>query len=211
MIGKKFPKLVSYKILVIAITLLLLYQILNGFLNEGVFWGIITIAMTILGLGIMYYIEYRKRGNDFDDMFDFLEKMVLSQVDEKITVLHTYSSQVPDWVSKGNEFIHYITNRIASDITAISRFRNDISDEQKIAINEQLIRLTTAMRNNNLDSVKIEAVRQLLNQDLIISSHYNYISLFRQLSSITNDLYLQYHKYYLLYSFLELLGILYNC
>ena len=87
MIGKKFPKLVSYKILVIAITPLLLYQILNGFLNEGVFWGLITIAMTTLGLGIMYYIEYRKRGNDFDDMFDFLEKMVLSQVDEKIAVL----------------------------------------------------------------------------------------------------------------------------
>ena len=162
--NRKFPKLISYKTLVIAIIPIFIYQILDGFLNEGVFWGLLTIAMTILGLGIMYYIEYRKRGNDFDDMFDFLEKMVLSQVDEKIAVLHIYSSQVPDWVSKGNEFIHYITNRIASDITAISRFRNDISDEQKIAINEQLIRLTTAMRNNNLDSAKIEAVRQLLNQ-----------------------------------------------
>jgi hypothetical protein len=165
LIGKKFPKLISYKILVIAIIPFFIFQILSDFINDGVFWGLVAIASTILGLGITYYIEYRKRGTDFDDMLDFLEKMVLSQVDEKIAVLHIYSSQVPDWVTKGNEYIYYIINRIVSDITAISRFRNDISDEQKIAINEQLIRLTTAMRKNNLDSAKIEAVRQLLNQN----------------------------------------------
>ena len=55
-------------------------------------------------------------------------------------------------------------NRISSDITALSRLRKDFSDEQLIAINEALNRLVNALRNNNLNTYRIDAVRQILNQ-----------------------------------------------
>lgn len=165
MIGKKFPKLISYKILVIAITPILIFQILNGFINDGVFWGLIGIAITILSIGIPSIWVYKRRTSEFNETLQFLERIVLSQVDEKIAVLQIYPLEVPKWFNQGNDFINSMMNRISYDITALSRLRKDISDEQLIAINEALNRLITALRNNNLDTHRIEAVRQILNKN----------------------------------------------
>jgi hypothetical protein len=159
----KFPKLISYKILVIAITPIFIFQILDSFLNDGTFWGLIGIALTILGLGIPYIWVYKKRTNEFDETLKFLERFVQSQIDEKIAVLQMYPLEVNNWKSHGMQFVNQMTNRITSDITAISRLKNDISNEQRIAINEALIKLVNEMKNNNLETSKIEGVLRILN------------------------------------------------
>jgi len=147
-----------------AIIPILIFQILDSLLNDGIFWGLVSIAITILSIGIPAVWLYKKRTTEFDETLKFLERIVLSQVDEKIAVLQIYSLEVPHWLNRGNDYINLMMNRISFDITALSRLRKDISDEQLIAINEALNRLVTALRNNNLDTYRIDAVRQILNQ-----------------------------------------------
>ena len=165
MIGKKFPKLISYKILVIAIIPFSIFQILNAFINDGIFWGLIGIALTLLGIGLPAIWVYKKRTTEFEETIKFLEKIVSSQVDEKLAVLQTYPLEVPNWLNRGNEYINLIMNRISYDIIALTRLRQYISDEQLIAINEALNRLISVLKNNNLDIYRVDAVRQILNKN----------------------------------------------
>jgi hypothetical protein len=98
-------------------------------------------------------------------MINFLKRITLSQIDEKITVLQRYPAQIQRLVQQPQPVTDQMINSIASDITAIARLRKDISDEQKITINETVLRLVHAMQNNHLDSARIEAVIRLLSQD----------------------------------------------
>ncbi len=74
-----------------------------------------------------------------------------------------YPLEVNNWKNHGMQFVNQMTNRITSDITAISRLKNDISNEQRISINEALIKLVNEMKNNNLETSRIEGVLRILN------------------------------------------------
>jgi hypothetical protein len=76
----KFPKLILYKILVMAIIPILIFQILKSLLNDGIFWGLVSIAITILSIGIPAIWVYKRRTTEFDKTLKFLERIVLSQV-----------------------------------------------------------------------------------------------------------------------------------
>lgn len=160
---RKFPKLISYKILVIAITPINIFQILDSLLNDGIFQGLVSIAISILSVGIPAIWVYKKRTTEFDETLKFLERIVLSQIDEKIAILQMYPLEVNNWKNHGMQFVNQMTNRITSDITAISRLKNDISNEQRISINEALIKLVNEMKNNNLETSRIEGVLRILN------------------------------------------------
>ena len=92
-----------------------------------------------------------------------MKRIILGQIDEKIAVLNGHITEVPNWKNKDKEYVNIITNKIVADITSISRIRNDVSDDQRIRINEQLIRLINAMKKDNHDTAAIEAVSQLIN------------------------------------------------
>jgi hypothetical protein len=128
--------------------------------DEGTFWGLIGIAGVLGGLGIPYLIIYWKRTTKFQDMTNFLTRLVLMQLDEKIAVLDGYILNAPSWQVSD---VSQMTDKIVSDLTAISRIRNDISDDQRIRIRERLIRLTNILKKNNHDTARIEAVMGLLN------------------------------------------------
>jgi hypothetical protein len=152
-------EIVTYKSL--AIVILSTWVPLIVFMSEdGTFWGLIGIVGVFAGLGIPYLIIYWKRTTKFQDMTNFLTRLILMQIDEKIAVLDDYILNAPNWQAKD---VIQMTDRIVSDLTAISRIRNDISDDQRIRIRERLIRLTNILRKNNHDTAKIEAVTGLLN------------------------------------------------
>ncbi len=64
--------------------------------------------------------------------------------------------------SKRRMYVKAITDRIASDMTSLSRIKTDISTDQRIKINEKALRIVKLMTNNGLDTAKIEAVTSLL-------------------------------------------------
>jgi predicted membrane channel-forming protein YqfA (hemolysin III family) len=82
-------QIVTYKSLAIVISAVLIPFIVL-MLNEGTFWGLVGIAGVFAGLGIPYLIIYYKRTSKFQDMTNFLTRLVLMQIDEKIAVLDTY-------------------------------------------------------------------------------------------------------------------------
>ena len=127
--------------------------------DSGSYWGLVSIAGVIAGLGIPYLIIYWKRTSKFRDMTSFLTRLTLMQIDEKIAVLDAYVLEAPKWQAP---FVAQITDRIVSDIRAISRIRNDILDDQRIMIRERLIRLRNILHDNHHDTARIEAVMGLL-------------------------------------------------
>jgi hypothetical protein len=104
--------------------------------DEGTFWGLMGIVGVFAGLGIPYLIIYWKRTTKFQDMTNFLTRLVLMQIDEKIAVLDGYILSAPSWQAPEAS---QIIDRIVSDVTAIARIRNDISDDQRIRLRERLI------------------------------------------------------------------------
>lgn len=73
-------------------------------------------------------------------------------------MLDGYISDAPNWKAKSEA----VTERISSDLTSLSRMKTDISTDQRIKINEKVIRLVKIMSDNGLDTAKIEAVSALL-------------------------------------------------
>jgi hypothetical protein len=151
------PQIVSQRSLIIVILSVVL-PITVFMFDEGVFWGLISIAGVIAGLGTTFYLTYRKRGNEFTDMLDFLRRITLSHIDEKIAMLEKYISEVPNWKNESPNYVNSIIERIASDLTSLSRIRKDITDDQMIKIRERIIRLSALMKKDNHDTAKIEAI-----------------------------------------------------
>jgi hypothetical protein len=92
-------------------------------------------------------------------MTGFLTRLTLMQIDEKIAVLDAYILEAPTWQAS---IVVQKTERIVSDIRAISRIRGDILDDQRIMLQERLIRLRNTLKDNHHDTSKIEAVMRLL-------------------------------------------------
>src|SRR5438128_1888010 len=76
------------------------------------FWGWIGIAGTfsgpiaasVIGIGLLIWQELKKQetryaqtSQELSNLNVFLQKITLSQIQEKIAVLHDYPTQVPDW------------------------------------------------------------------------------------------------------------------
>lgn len=150
-------QIVTYKSLVIAIAVTTI-PIIIFMVEVDTFWGLVSIAGVIGGLGVPYLIIYWKRTSKFQDMTGFLTRLTLMQIDEKIAILDGYIMDAPTWRP---EKTASMTEKIASDIRAIVRIRNDILD-QKIRLNERLIRLRNILRDNQRDTAVIEAVMGLL-------------------------------------------------
>jgi predicted membrane channel-forming protein YqfA (hemolysin III family) len=87
-------QIVTYKSLAIVILAVWIPLIVFMF-NEGTFWGLMGIVGVFAGLGIPYLIIYWKRTSKFQDMTNFLTRLVLMQIDEKIAVLDGYISYAP--------------------------------------------------------------------------------------------------------------------
>jgi hypothetical protein len=127
--------------------------------DSGTYWGLIGIAGVIAGLGVPYLAIYWKRTSKFQDMTDFLTRLTLMQIDEKIAVMDNYILEASRWDAS---IVNQKMERIVSDIRAISRIRNDILDDQRIMLRERLIRLKNVLSDRHFDTAKIEAVMGLL-------------------------------------------------
>jgi hypothetical protein len=108
------------------------------------FWGWIGIAATfslpiaaaVIGIGIFILQELRgqKTGftrttQDLKQLNVFLRRITLSQIQEKIAILHDYPTQIPDW--KTDSIFRYKIDRLISDIRAIQEVRMLLTDTQK--------------------------------------------------------------------------------
>ena len=86
------------------------------------FWGLIGIAFSIVGigvgLGVPYFLVYWKRTTKFEEMSDFLKRLMLVQIDEKVAMMDGYVSEIPNWKkdNKSHEYVDTITNKITSDL-----------------------------------------------------------------------------------------------
>jgi Na+/proline symporter len=150
-------QIVTYKSLVIVIAITMIPLIV--FMAEAdTFWGLVSIAGVIAGLEAPYLVIYWKRTTKFREMTGFLTRLTLMQI-EKIAVLDAYVLEAPGWQA---QFVAQITDRIVSDIRAISRIRNDILDDQRIMLRERLIRLRNILHDNHHDTARIEAEMGLL-------------------------------------------------
>ena len=95
-------------------------------------------------------------------MNNFLTRTALSQVDEKVAMLYSHTNSVKNWDKEGID-VTFMISKIGSDITAVTRLRNDINDDQKIKLNEAIRHLTDAMKTHNYDTGRIEDVTKVLN------------------------------------------------
>jgi len=77
---------------------------------------------------------------------------------------YTHTNNVKDWDKEGINAT-FMTNKIVSDITAITRLRNDINDDQRIKLNEAIRHLTNAMKDQKIDIGRIDDVTKVLNSN----------------------------------------------
>jgi len=96
-------------------------------------------------------------------MADFLKRLMLVQIDEKVAMMDGYISKIPDWKNKTNshEYVATITNKITSDLKSVYRIKNEINDDQIIDLKQRGKRLVNLMQKEQYDTSKIEAVLEL--------------------------------------------------
>jgi hypothetical protein len=96
---------------------------------------------------------------EMEKMNRFLAESTEGAVDEKIAVLYKHTNDVKNLQ---NIDINYLTERIVSDLTSMTRVNSRILKDQRIRLNEAISRLTTIMHDKKYDTVKIESVAKLL-------------------------------------------------
>lgn len=121
------------------------------------FWGLIGIAFSIVGigvgLGVPYFLVYWKRTTKFEEMSDFLKRLMLVQIDEKVAMMDGYVSEIPNWKkdNKSHEYVDTITNKITSDLRSVFRIRNEINEDQIIDLKQRGKKLVNMMRSEQYD------------------------------------------------------------
>lgn len=127
------------------------------------FWGLIGIALAIVGLGAPYFVVYWRRTTKFQEMADFLKRLMLVQIDEKVAMMDGYISEIPNWKkdTKSHEYVDAITNKITSDLRSVYRIKHEINDDQIIDLKQRGKKLVNLMQNEQYDTSKIEAVLEL--------------------------------------------------
>lgn len=121
------------------------------------FWGLIGIAFSIVGigvgLGVPYFLVYWKRTTKFEEMSDFLKRLMLVQIDEKVAMMDGYVSEIPNWKkdNKSHEYVDTITNKITSDLRSVFRIKNEINEDQIIDLKQRGKKLVNMMRSEQYD------------------------------------------------------------
>jgi hypothetical protein len=131
--------------------------------EAGTFWGLIGIALSILALGIPYFLVCWRRTTRFEEMADFLKRLMLVQIDEKVAMMDGYISEIPDWKKDGKspDYVNAITDKINSDLKSVYRIKNEINQDQIIELKYRGKKLVNLMRNEQYDTSRIEAVLEL--------------------------------------------------
>ena len=127
------------------------------------FGGLVSIAGVIAGLGVSFFLVYWRRTTKFEEMADFLKRLMLVQIDEKVAMIDGYISeyQVGKKTAKVQEYVDAITNKINSDLKSVYRIKNEINQDQIIDLKQRDKKLVNLMHNEQYDTSKIEAVLEL--------------------------------------------------
>ena len=107
--------------------------------ESDTFWGLISIAGVIAGLGVPFFLVYWKRTTKFQEMADFLKRLMLVQIDGKVAMMDGYISEIPDWKKDGKspEYVDAITDKITSELKSVYRIKNEINEDQIIDLKQR--------------------------------------------------------------------------
>jgi hypothetical protein len=133
------------------------------------FWGLfgsaLTLAVGIVGIGILIWYELRKQTSKYVETKQELNKtneslknMTLYQIYEKIAVLNDIPSQISNW--QDGE-IESKMNRIINDLRAIAEVRSILSDQQKEELSILRENLISAI-NPRANTTRIKATFELI-------------------------------------------------
>lgn len=118
------------------------------------FWGLVGVALAIVGAGIALVSELRRGRGDINGMLNFLRNSAISSVDEKIAVLYGYANDVSRWKDKKLNS-DLMINQILSDISSIARVRNNIEYSQWREVIRVLTSLIESMQKEGYDTKEI--------------------------------------------------------
>ena len=127
------------------------------FWMDGIFWGIVG----LIGTAITIIFEMRKSRGMFNDILAFLSGSTQSSADEKISMIYNYAMTVSEWKKRDRELM---ISRIASDVNSIARVHNRITWDQWRELHRALLKLTEAMKNEDMNTLEIDAIRDALNK-----------------------------------------------
>ena len=116
--------------------------------DDGVFWGLIGIALAIVGLGVPYLVTLRRRTTEMQTLIDSLSDMAIGQVYEKIAVLEEYIDEVSTWKNKKVD-TGSRTNKICYDIRSMWRIVGRMSPEQRTELSSVIRRLIERMEKED--------------------------------------------------------------
>jgi cell division protein ZapA (FtsZ GTPase activity inhibitor) len=130
------------------------------------FWGLwasaLTVAVGIVGVGIMVWYELRKQNSKFKEAKDelnnmnrFLQSITVGQIHEKIAILNNTVTEIPSWKS---EDVEYKRNKMSSDVRVISEIRPFLTAQQREQLRVLKERLTQALNNHHYDTAELNAV-----------------------------------------------------
>jgi hypothetical protein len=145
------------------------------FMVGEIFLGLLAVAIAIgLGLFPIWYILKKETGvseankKQMEDMNSFLHNIILSGIDEKISVLYTYEITIDSWRSTHNMDMNFhtriVTDKIKSDIRALNKLKSIMTPDQK-ELCHGVIRGITGLMKDMAQSEKageIEDVAKLL-------------------------------------------------
>jgi cell division protein ZapA (FtsZ GTPase activity inhibitor) len=130
------------------------------------FWGLwasaLTVAVGIVGVGIMVWYELRKQNSKFKDAKDELNNMngllrniIMGQIHEKIAILNNTVTEIPSWKP---EDVEYKKNKMASDVRVISEVSSFLTSQQREQLRTVRQRLTQTLNQGQYDTVDVDAV-----------------------------------------------------
>jgi hypothetical protein len=120
-----------------------------------VFWGIIG----LIGVAIAIVFEMQKSRGMFNNILEFLSGSAQSGADEKIAMIYNYAMTVSEWK---NRDIQLMISRISSDVNSVARVRNRITWDQWRELHRALLKLTEAMKREDINTFEIDAIREAL-------------------------------------------------
>jgi hypothetical protein len=122
---------------------------------DGVFWGIVG----LIGTAITIIFEMRKSRGMFNNILEFLSGSTQSGVDEKISMIYNYAMTISAWKNMNTELM---ISRITSDVNSVARVRNKITWDQWRELHRALLKLTEAMKSEDMNTLEIDAIREAL-------------------------------------------------
>jgi hypothetical protein len=128
------------------------------FMAGELFLGLLAVAIAIgLGLFPIWYILRKESGiseankKHMEDMNEYLHKIILSGIDEKISVLYTYEVNIDSWRHSHNLDMNFhtriVTDKIKADLRALSKLQSIMTSDQKELCHGVIRGITKLMRD----------------------------------------------------------------